>query len=262
MHLFDLSTGERAFLDPRSLRSPVGAVSFAEILGQKLRSVFCLFDFQCSTRGMSPLPTGVFPAAHFAQTFPLHRRGRPLGGLAWLAADPRPGVELDLRQLPLSVSPQAVAHGWALLQRAFGVTNPDLRVYICPAQHWPLDNMGLVPTMPTIDDSASMTGWERAEAEARAVWTRAELESHLQYEAALWEQNRNIRYWVSGDIALQHPKYRCESPEEKEIFEAMEKVPCTAVGWWLFSAEALQPVDSQGLTFRAAVRPGLFLFDV
>lgn len=255
--MFELSGERRVFLTPRSLRIPAAAASFAETLGQKLRSVFCLIDFQCSTRGMSALAWNASTTGwrqHFAQTFPLHRHGRPAGGFAWLAADPRPGVELDLRQLPLGESPQALAHGWRQLPRAFGVAAPQLRVYICPAQPWPTDallcNNNLGPGSMYFSPTAA---WEKIEAAGRAPWSRARLETNLRFEAALWRQSRN----GIGDSG-----YFCESPEEEAVFEAMEKVPCTAIGWWLFPAEALQPVDDRGVSFRASVRPGLFLFDV
>ncbi len=50
------------------------------------------------------------------------------------------------------------------------------------------------------------------------------------------------------------------------MFEAMEKLPCTAIGMWLFRflAEAFPPpAIPQLISFNmAAVRPGLFLFQV
>ena len=48
------------------------------------------------------------------------------------------------------------------------------------------------------------------------------------------------------------------------MFEAMEKLPCTAIGMWLFPAEAFPPpANLQLISFNmAAVHPGLFLFQV
>ena len=75
------------YLTPAILH-PATAASFADILRRRLRSLLCLVRFRSPTRGM-----GDFPLArwrfHFAQTFPLGRRGRQTGSFDWLPADPR-----------------------------------------------------------------------------------------------------------------------------------------------------------------------------
>ena len=51
---------------------------------------------------------------------------------------------------------------------------------------------------------------------------------------------------------------------DAETFERMERLPCTAIGMWLFPAEAFgELTDVRQVAFdMSAVRPGLFLFDV
>lgn len=48
------------------------------------------------------------------------------------------------------------------------------------------------------------------------------------------------------------------------MFEAMEKLPCTAVGMWPFPAETFPPNPNPWLISdnTATVRPGLFLLRV
>ena len=75
------------YLTPAILH-PAAAASFADILRRRLRSLLCLVRFRSPTRGM-----GDFPLArwrfHFAQTFPLGRRGRQTGSFDWLPATTR-----------------------------------------------------------------------------------------------------------------------------------------------------------------------------
>ena len=96
---------------------------------------------------------------HFAQTLPLARRDCPAGSFDWLEADPRPGVELDIRYLILGHDPRPLAQNWKQLEQAFGIARPTdqpqqqqqhqqqaetnntvasgLRVYVCPSMIWP-----------------------------------------------------------------------------------------------------------------------------
>ena len=60
------------------------------------------------------------------------------------------------------------------------------------------------------------------------------------------------------------PKYGYQSPEDTEMLERMEKLPYTAIGMWLFPAEAFKdPFIPRRFCFDLReARPGLFLFEV
>lgn len=148
--LFEWATDmPRVHLTPETLH-PAAASSFAVILRYRLRSLFFVIGFRCPTRGM-----GSFPARnwrfHFAQTFPLRRRGAPVSNFHWFEGDPRPGLELDLLQLPFSDDPRGIVEGWRRLESAFGITEEqrtgrekhpkDCHVYICPTHDWPAQAM-------------------------------------------------------------------------------------------------------------------------
>ena len=262
-YLFRMSTAQ-VFLTPDVLH-PVAAASFANILRQKLHSLLCLVTFQSSTRGvgMSPIPKSRF---HFAQTFPLRRRGNTTGAFHWFEVDPRPGVELDLRQLMLSDGPSTILQGWRQLEQAFGITKEQqaarendhpssgFRLYICPSQTW--------PTSLTRRMNESTPFNRRGEEdEAKVVWSRDELAQYLQQEAEDWVRERKF---LSGPGCTgMIPKYSYDSPEEAEMFEMMEKLPCTAIGMWLFPAEVFpEPPVPHLPSFKVAIRPGLLLFQV
>lgn len=101
------------------------------------------------------------------------------------------------------------------------------------------------------------------EAAADGVWWRDKLAQHLQYEAEDWVEQS---WWPARNFGGSYPlpKYYSESQQEAETFEAMEKLPCTAVGMWLFPAEAFPPNPNPWLISynMTALRPGLLLFQV
>ena len=246
---------------------PAAATSFADILRSKLRSLLCVVDFRGSTRGMGAPPLGGGWRSHFAQTFPLRRRGRVTGAFHWLQADPRPGIELDLRQVPIEDDPHLILRNWRQLEHLFGVTRNQQAtrendggcgfcLYVCPTKDWStLEMQRMVRTG---------AGYVRQmEAEAEAVLSRDELAQYLQSEAEDWDRKRWYLARVFGGTR-QSPKYSSDSREEAEIFEVMEKLPCTAIGMWLFPAEAFPPpTNPQLLSFNlSAVRPSLLLFQV
>ncbi|KAL2146622.1 hypothetical protein VTI28DRAFT_3121 [Corynascus sepedonium] len=257
---------ERVNLTPEMLH-PAAAASFADILRYKLRSLLCVVDFRGSTRGMGAPPLGGGWRSHFAQTVPLRQRGHVTGSFHWLQADPRPGVELDLRQVPIRDDPHLIVRNWRRLEHLFGVTRNQQAtresdddcgfcLYVCPTKNW---------STPDMQRTGGAGTWNvrEMEAEAEAVWSRDELAQYLQYEAEDWDENRWYIARIFGGTH-QSPKYSSDSREEAEIFEAMEKLPCTAIGMWLFPAEAFPPpTNPQLLSFNlSAVRPGLLLFEV
>ena len=252
--LFDSDArGVELRLTPETVHQ-VGATSFREILHYKLRSVLCTVHFRHATRGL-----GEFLVArwryHFAQTFPLRRRGPSIGAFRWLTADPRPGVSIDLRQVPFDIDPRFICRGWCELERAWGITEAQrtarknraggFRFYICPTQYWPKDNR---------------TGTVAAEDETEELWSRDELAQYLQFEVEEWDEERT---WMAGHDG-KLPKYGYQSPEDTEMLERMEKLPCTAIGMWLFPAEAFKdPFIPRRFCFDLReARPGLFLFEV
>ena len=158
------------------------ATSFADILRRKLRSLLCVVGFRRPMRGLSEFPLGR-GHVHFAQTFPLRRRGHPTGTFDWLLADPRPGVELDLRYIPIDEDPESMLRAWRELERGFGVTRENdhggVRLYVCPTQRWPTQRMNGIVWRNTLEEDA-----------AEEVWSRDELAQHLQYEAEDWIKQR------------------------------------------------------------------------
>ena len=174
-------------------------------------------------------------------------------------ADPRPGVEIDLRQLPLDCDPGDIARSWYQLESAFGITQAQrtarendsggFRFYICPTQFW------------DVEEGTFTVGFVEEQEGPKEVWPRGELVQFLKYEAEVWLKERQ---WLARLYGSLLPKYGYESPEDVEMLEAMEQLPCTAVGMWLFPAEAFnKPIDLQRVCFDArTARPGLFLFEV
>ena len=245
---------------------PAAATSFADIL-RKLRALLCIVDFRNDSRGMGAPPLGGGWRSHFAQTFPLGRRGHLTGACDWLQADPRPGVELDLRQLPIRDDPHIMLRNWQRLERLFGVTRnqqvsrendngSSFRLYVCPTTSWPTQGMQRLNGGETWDE-------RDMEPEAEAVWSRDMLARYLQYEAEDWVEKRWSRTRMLLGTRIS-PKYSSDSREEAEMFEAMEKLPCTAIGMWLFPAEAFPPPTiPQLLAFNlSTVRPSLLLLRV
>jgi hypothetical protein len=229
---------------------PVAAASFTDILGNRLRSVLCVMGFRSHLRGMTDLPVERGGCcSHFAQTFPLHRRGFPIGGFDWLTTDPRPGVQFDLQHVPFSEDPRRYAEGWKTLEKMFGVAeraeDDGFRFYICPAMAW--------------------HGWNGRAGQAGTEGEREELAFHLRVEKESWLEGR-IYLYVSGvlgpDADSRIPRHGMLV--DAETFEKMESAPSTAIGMWLFPAEAFKkPIDSRQSWFDvSAVLPGLFLFEV
>jgi hypothetical protein len=253
----------QAHLTPATLH-PTAAASFGDILRCKLRSLFFVIGFRCRTRGMG-LSLAKNWRFHFAQTFPLRRRGHAASGFHWFEADPRPGLELDLFQLPLSDDPREISQGWRRLESAFGITqeqrtareNHDdgFRFYICPTHDWPPSMI-----MRRADGTAIDLGVKKEEGEE---WTRDDLAHHLKDEAENWATTREKLTSMSGGPGM-FPKYAYTSPEATETLELMERLPCTAVGMWLFPPDAFKEFATLSMfSFNVTgIRPGLFLFDV
>ncbi|KAK3940184.1 hypothetical protein QBC46DRAFT_459121 [Diplogelasinospora grovesii] len=233
------------YYDPRSddrtppltpaILHPVAAASFADMLRSRLRSVLCVIGFRSRMRGMSEFP-GLSWRYHFAQTFPLRRRGLPAGGFHWFETDPRWGVHLDLGQLPLDSDPRGLARGWEELEKAFGISeraeDDEFRFYICPTLRWGgLQRVGQTPP---------------------PEGSREELAQHLREEADDWLHGRKYISQMFSRSDYLMPRHG--TMVDAKTFEMMESAPSTAVGMWLFPAEACFNV--------VAVHPGLFLFEV
>ncbi|KAH6840636.1 hypothetical protein B0I37DRAFT_219690 [Chaetomium sp. MPI-CAGE-AT-0009] len=244
-----LDSDDEARLTPAVLH-PAAATSFADILRRSLRSVLCITNFRSRLRGMGEFPTSKWHY-HFAHTFPLFRRGHGAGSFHWFDTDPRPGVEIDLRQLPLQDDPRPLPQAWEQLEQAFGITEEQraardshgggggFRFYICPTVSWPAQF-----ETPTPVEEGS----------------REELAGHLRFEIYAWLRER--RY-----ISLTTPGYMIPKHGtmiDAETFERMEKAPSLAIGMWLFPPEAFKrPTILRRSCFNvSAVRPGLFLFEV
>src|SRR5689334_21800427 len=64
----------------------------------------------------------------------------PVLQMGWLAADPGPGVEVDLDQLWLAHDPWTLPGCWEGLEKAFGMgaraKDSGFRLYLCPTIYW------------------------------------------------------------------------------------------------------------------------------
>ena len=242
---------------------PVAAASFASILRSRLRSVLCVVHFRDQMRGIPEVPTGTEMRHHFAQALPLRRRGLPAGAFDWLETDPRPAVDVDLRQLSLAGDPRPLAHGWKRLEKAFGVggraQDDDFRLYICPTLKWS-------PRL-ILPRGQSLT---LGQPSPPPKWSRAELAQHLREEAEDWLTKRQLadKLFVFlnrvGRFAGPRNIPRHGLMVDAETFKRWERAPTTAVGMWLFPAEAFQEMKNvpSNLFDVSDVRPGLVLFDV
>ncbi|KUI70543.1 hypothetical protein VM1G_06042 [Cytospora mali] len=199
---------------------PTAASSFAGIL-RRLRSVLCVVGFRDCMRAASDQM--MWP--HFAQTFPLRRRGSPTGAFDWLESDPRLGVQLDLRLVALDGDPRCVARAWDKLEKAFGVE----RAVAKPTE------AGVQPP---------------------PEGSREELAEHLHREAEHWDYMRT--FYSTSILEIQR-----HGMIDAEMYGRMERLPSTAVGMWLFSADAFEePQDIARFRWDlSAVRPGLLLFE-
>ena len=213
---------------------------------------------------------------------PLVRREHPAGAFHWFDQDSRPGVDIDIRQLPLGQDPRILVCGWKQLEQAFGVAraaepqpgardtagDAGLRLYICPRVAWPKYEREDVVRM---NRSAAQLGlaWTRmdeGEGEEEEPGPRAQLARHLRNEAADWQRSRT---WIHESFNLSIFPDAVMMPRQgyvldAETFENMERLPCTAIGLWLFPAEAFkEPTVPRRFCYNLSpVRPGLFLFEV
>ncbi|KAK4232799.1 hypothetical protein C8A03DRAFT_39567 [Achaetomium macrosporum] len=270
-------------LTPADLH-PAAAASFTDILQRRLRSVLFAIRFRTCYRGLGEFPPGRGLKYHFAQTIPLARRDHPAGAFHWLEADPRPGVEIDIQQLPLGEDPRMLARDWKQLEQVFGVTRPTEhqhqhqeqaarddkaqttgpRLYVCPRIRWPKyereellqQNRNRTATPPQEE--------EEQEKEEEWPW-RAELARHLREEAKDWLHSR---MWFHEAVRGAFPHWsipRHGDVLDAETFQRMERLPCLAIGMWLFPAEAFdkEPTNPRRFCFDVSpVRPGLFLFEL
>lgn len=203
---------------------------------------------------------------HFAQNFPLFRRGAPTGGFLWLESDPRPGLEFDLRQVMIRDKIPPIVGAWKELEKAFGIEerSPDgpFRLYVCPSLVWPRRGNGALPRDDMGDEDETSEGF------------RHELALHLEREAEDWNRTRaDLDYWstavpLSSTPVTREPTPRHGTQIDAETFEMMERTPCTAIALWLFPIDVFkvkEPAIREGVNrydLSAYPPPGLFLFEV
>jgi hypothetical protein len=210
--------------------------------------------FRNNRRGMGEFRCEEY---HFAQTFPLCRRGNnTTGGFRWFESDPRPGVEFDLRQVtPRDEIPRLV-YAWKDLERTCGVGQRNgidqFQLYVCPTLQWPTHSYTREP-----EDVSSREGLREG--------SREELSLHFRREAEHWDHTRkDLNFWFRcPDLEPLIPKHG--KLVDAETFEMMQKTPCTAIGMWLFPAEVFKkPVSSIKNAFDLSANdlPGLFLFEL
>lgn len=226
---------------------PTAALSFASILC-KLRSILCVDSFRPSLHRIGL--TGFYNPT--PQTFPCLRRGCPTNAIDWLEADPRPGVQLELKQMNLVNDPRCLARAWWELEESFGVGRMSLNAdgnvhstfYICPAE---------------------CCGWHAPistpESKREAIWTlRLYLTRYLPLGTG--EEDPTREHTTQG-----HPGGGLVPGDgtivDAEASERKGRAPRTAIGMWLFRADAFK--EPTGVRYNqfdvSAVRPGLILYE-
>ncbi|KAL2155732.1 hypothetical protein VTH82DRAFT_474 [Thermothelomyces myriococcoides] len=289
---------DSAHVTPEILH-PVAAESFADMLRDRLRSVSCVVAFRYySTRVLNELPFNVrlenWKRHHLSdQTFPMSKVGNAVSTFRWLAADPRQGVEYDLRNVPLAdeVDTGHLLRSWNELVRAFGITGkgkklvtretsgsrggdeddnddqdggdsdsaPRIRFYICPTVCWKPRRVR--------SELIEMEGlvWpvrkEEEEKKKEEGGLREQLAEFLEYEAEEWLGELRAMD-QSPERCLLREKGCGDAVDSKAL--ALKMGGYTAVGMWLIPADAFQKcIDVQKNCYDVSdVRPGLFLFDV
>ncbi|KAK3898865.1 hypothetical protein C8A05DRAFT_37539 [Staphylotrichum tortipilum] len=239
-------------LHPDNLH-PTARASFADIIQRRLRSLLLMVDFRTNMRGIGQTHPSI--CYHFAQTFPLRPRGaKGARRVDWLETDPRLGVEHDLANLPLLNDPNTMAAAWRVLETKFGVTRPTylnntnktFQLYICPSLSWPRTGLSrLPPPRPPTPPAGS----------------REELELHLREEEGDWRYLRQFHWdsllrFLPGATRVRRHGVLVDAA----TFERMERACSTAVGMWVFPAEAFENTAKNGgkTVFDVrAVRPGL-----
>ncbi len=254
---------EQASLLTPSMVHPVAAASFTNILRSRLRSVLCVVHFRDQMRGIPEVPTGTGMRHHFAQALPLRRRGLAAGAFDWLETDPRPAVDVDLKQISLSRDPRPLAHGWKKLEKAFGIRerakDSDFRLFICPTLRWSPRHI-----LPPGQSFAPGQPYPPPK------WSRVELAQHLREEAKDWLTKRQLADRLLSFLTQVGPFTGIRNiPRhgvmvDAETFEMWERTPTTAVGMWLFPAEAFKESKNvrSNLFDVSDVRPGLVLFEL
>ena len=163
------------------------------------------------------------------------------------------------------MDPREVVSGWKQLEHAFNVTraaeqqpganqmagDAGPRLYVCPKIRWPKYPMSGMAPMQALENGE----------EAEEPGPRVGLAKHLREEANYWDQCRTFVHQVYLRTVM--------TPREGEVldaetFESMERLPGTAIGLWLFPAEAFKEdrVPPTLCFNMPPVRPGLFLFEV
>jgi len=149
----------------------------------------------------------------------------------------------------------------------------DPRLYICPRLTWPkyereeLLRMNRSATrfgLP-MSPAGRMLAMEENGGGGVESGPCAELARHLREEAEDWQRFRTWLHETESRIfrrSIMMPKQGYVL--DTETSESMERLPCTAIGLWLFPAEAFkQPTYSPRLLFDLSpAPPGLFLFEV
>ncbi|KAB5566541.1 hypothetical protein GE09DRAFT_1284308 [Coniochaeta sp. 2T2.1] len=257
-----------------SIIHPISAFSFAEILRRRLRSLMCTMPFRDNRRDMGYM--GGEHGMFFKQTYPLCRRGNPTGVFRWLETDPRPGVQVELKETKPAAMIETIFYAWKKLEVAFGIhrrsADDRFRFYICPAINWPTKGAGSFEESDVEDDGDEdnsdfnpdddgvKNGSNEEEEDGLSDKWRRELAQHFKQEEEDWlgrRQHINIGYKTHINR---------QGHTDAKLFELMEKTPCSAIGMWLFPVdvftEAKCHLSSNTYDLSGGPLPGLFLFEV
>ncbi|TGO40691.1 hypothetical protein BHYA_0033g00450 [Botrytis hyacinthi] len=242
-----------------TLSHPIAQASLTDILSTKLRTLWCVQKMFTRTRvygpGIYDRPVGM---PQWMETLPmlppLSRLGISHLNFEWIENDPRP-IEPDIGNMPFFKDPRQYHYNWKVIEEVLGVRHvTPFRVFACVFSE-------LAP--------AGITG-HMTEPTGLELRVRQLVESNRQMEKDEWE--RAINHWVN---LMRQIRPLSESTFDESWFRErnvmLDRDDMTAIGMWLFPAEAFGRVDdhnfaevyhSYKMRAKSSVTPGLALFDL
>ncbi|KAF7916888.1 hypothetical protein EAE99_009513 [Botrytis elliptica] len=236
-----------------ALSHPIAQASLTDILGTKLRTLWCVQKMYTRTRVYGP---GIFDRPvgmpQWMETLPmlppLSRLGISYLNFEWIENDPRP-IEADIGNMPFFKDPRRYLHSWKAIEEALGVRHvTPFRVFACVFSE--LAPAGITGHM------TQPTGVE--------LRLRQLVESNRQMEKDEWE--RAINYWVNLMRPLSESAFDESWFRERNVM--VDRDDMTAIGMWLFPAEAFGRVHDHNfaevyhsckMRANSSVTPGLAL---
>ncbi|TGO49962.1 hypothetical protein BCON_0195g00180 [Botryotinia convoluta] len=242
-----------------ALSHPIAQASLTDILGTKLRTLWCVEKMYTRTRVYGPTRFHQpCMAPQWKETLPMLPPMSTLGisylNFEWFENDPRP-VEPDICRMPFVKDPRRYHHSWKAFEEALGVRHATpFRVYVCIASELAI---------------AELWG-RRVEPTGLELGLHQLVKSNRRTEQEEWATI--IDYWVN--LFNENPSPGGTKFDESGFRERMVKADrdhMTAIGMWLFPEEAFGQVNNDnfdevynvyGMGVKSSVTPGLALFDL